>query len=133
MKFLDEEIEFFQEIVRKNDGYIEASKTYLNAIKDLAVKKEYFIEKKIELANALTEVANKRSVVVKKALSIEKSKNKLIEGEKLNLLDQELNDAQRDFDRARDIFLKQIDQFLVTRDELDELWRKLKDAITEMS
>ncbi|GAH29391.1 unnamed protein product, partial [marine sediment metagenome] len=52
-------------------------------------------------ANALSDVANKRSIVIKKALNVEKVKNKLVDGEKLNILDQELNDVQRDFDRSR--------------------------------
>lgn len=127
----DEEVNFFQDLVRKNDEYIEASEAYMEAHKDVVVKKEYFITKKLELAQAINEVAGKRHSIVKKALNVEKAKNKLIDGDKLNLLDQELNDVQRDFDRARDVFLKQMDQFIEVRDEVNSLWKNVK--ISEFS
>ena len=128
-----EEVNLFQEIIRQNDQYIEGGKNYLNAIKDLAIQKEYYIGTKIEFADALADVADKRKIVINKALSIEKVKNKMIEGEKLNLLDQELNDVQREFDRARGEYLKKIDQFLTARKELNAVWTKLKDAVSELS
>ncbi|MBA7557499.1 hypothetical protein ES705_50259 [subsurface metagenome] len=129
----DEEVKLFQEIIRENDTYIKSNNTYLNAIKDLAVQKEYLVAKKDEFVEALSNVANKRSVVIKKALDVEKVKNKLIDGDKLNVLDQELNDVQRDFDRARDILLKKIHQFREVRDEINALWLKLKDTVAELS
>lgn len=129
----DEEVKLFQEIIHQNDEYIKGNNLYLNSIKDLAVQKEYFVEKKDEFVEALFEVASKRSTVIKKALDVEKAKNKLIDGEKLNILDQGLNDVQRDFDRARDILLKKIYQFKEERDEINALWLKLKDTITELS
>ncbi|MFX1487601.1 MAG: hypothetical protein ACFFBI_00515 [Promethearchaeota archaeon] len=129
----DEEVKLYQEIIRQNDEYIKANTTYLNAIKDLAVQKEYLIEKKEEFVEALSNVADKRSTVIKKALNVEKAKNKLIDGDKLNILDQELNDVQRDFDRARDILIKKIYQFKEVREEINALWLKLKDTIKEFS
>ena len=57
----------------------------------------------------------------------------LIDGDKLNILDQQLNDVQRDFDRARDILLKKIHQFIEVRNEINTLWIKLKDTIVELS
>ncbi|MFX0038968.1 MAG: hypothetical protein ACFFCY_09665 [Promethearchaeota archaeon] len=129
----DEEVNLYKEIISKNDDYIKANNRYLNAIKDLAVQKEYLVQKKEEFVDALSELANRRSVVIKKALDAEKARNKLIDGDKLNILDQELNDVQRDFDRAREIFLKKIHQFIEVRDEINTLWIKLKDTITELS
>lgn len=129
----EEEVKLFLDIIHKNDQYIEAKNKYLDAIKNLTIKKEYFIEKKIEFADALTDVANKRSTLIKKALNVEKMKNKLIEGEKLKILDSELNDVQRDFDRARDVLLKKIYQFLEVRDEIDELWVALKETVSKIS
>lgn len=127
----DEEVNFFQDLVRKNDDYIGALEAYLEAHKDVIIKKEYFITKKLELADAINEVAGKRHGIVKKALNVEKAKNKLIDGDKLNLIDQELNDVQRDFDRARDVFLKHMDQFIEVRNELNKLWKNVK--ISEFS
>ena len=129
----DEEVKLYQEIIRKNDEYVKANNAYLNAIKDITVQKEYLVEKKEEFVDALADIANKRAIVIKKALDVEKAKNKLIDGDKLNLLDQQLNDVQRDFDRARDILLKKILQFTEVRDEINALWLKLKDTITELS
>ena len=129
----DEEVNLYKDIISKNDGYIKANNIYLNAIKDLAVQKEYLVKKKEEFVDSLAELANKRSIVIKKALDAEKAKNKLIDGDKLNILDQQLNDVQRDFDRARDIFIKKIYQFTEVRDEINTLWIKLKDTITELS
>ena len=127
----DEEVNLFQEIIHKNDEYVEANDKYFNALKDITIKKEYFITKKIQLADAITDMASRRGTVIKKALAVEKAKNKLIEGDKLNLLDQQLSDVQRAFDRSRDVFLKQIDQFLEVRNELDALWLKLQAVIKE--
>ena len=127
----DEEVNLFQEIIHKNDEYVEANDKYFNALKDITIKKEYFISKKIQLADAITDVASRRATVIKKALAVEKAKNKLIEGDKLNLLDQQLSDVQRAFDRSRDVFLKQVDQFLEVRNELDALWLKLQVVIKE--
>jgi len=129
----DEEVKLFQEIIKENDTYIKGNNTYLNAIKDLAVQKEYLVAKKDEFVEALSDVANRRAVVIKKALDVEKAKNKLIDGDKLNILDQELNDVQRDFDRARDILLKKIHQFNEVRNEINALWLKLKDTVAELS
>ncbi len=129
----DEEVHLYQEIITQNDKYIEGNKRYLNAIKDLAVQKDYLVEKKKEFADALSDVANKRSTVIKKALNVEKVKNKLVDGDKLNILDQELNDVQRDFDRARDILIKKIHQFKEIKKEINTLWIKLKDTVTELS
>ena len=129
----DEEVNLYKDIITKNDDYIKANNRYLNAIKDLAVQKEYLVQKKEEFVDALADVADKRSLVIKKALDAEKAKNKLVEGDKLNILDQQLNDVQRDFDRAREIFLKKIHQFIEVRDEINALWIKLKDTITELS
>ncbi len=129
----DEEVKLYQDIIHKNDEFIKANNKYLNAIKDLAVQKEYLVEKKEEFVNALADVASKRSIVIKKALDVEKAKNKLIDGDKLNLLDQQFNDVQRDFDRARDILIKKLTQFIEVRDEINILWLKLKDNVTELS
>ncbi len=129
----DEEVKLFQDIIKENDEYIKGNNIYLNAIKDLAVQKEYLVAKKNEFVEALSDVADKRSVVIKKALDVEKAKNKLIDGDKLNILDQELNDVQRDFDRARDILLKKIHQFKEVRDEINTLWLKLKDTVSKLS
>ena len=74
----------------------------------LSLKKEYFVEKKEEFAIALNDVAQRRSTVIKKALSVEKKKNDLIEGEKMNILESEMDDIQREFDRARDVMLKKL-------------------------
>lgn len=127
----DEEVNLFQDIIHKNDEYIEANDKYFNALKDITLKKEYFITKKIQLADAINDVASRRAVVIKKALNVEKAKNKLIEGDKLNFLDQQLTDVQRAFDRSRDVFLKQVDQFIEVRNELDSLWLKLQAVIKE--
>ncbi|MFX1287776.1 MAG: hypothetical protein ACFFFY_04345 [Promethearchaeota archaeon] len=129
----DEEVKYFQDIIHKNDEYINVNNKYIDSIKDLAIKKDYLVEKKNEFASALSEVANKRSVVIKKALSVEKKKNDLIEGEKMKILESELNDLQRDFDRARDVLLKKIDQFLQVKNEVDELWVNLKNSVNKSS
>ncbi|NHJ20282.1 MAG: hypothetical protein EAX91_05010 [Candidatus Lokiarchaeota archaeon] len=129
----DEEVNYFQDIIHKNDEYITVNNKYIDAIKDLATKKDYLVEKKYEFADALSEVASTRGVVIKKALSVEKKKNDLIEGEKMKILESELNDLQREFDRARDVLLKKISQFLQVKDEVDELWVNLKKSVDKSS
>lgn len=129
----EEDVNLMENLIRQNDKYIEANDKYLNALKDLAIRKDYLVEKKKEFAEALEEVAERREDVIKKALSVDKVKSKMIEGDKLNRLDQELNDIQRKFDRARDILLKKIEQFLDVRKEINELWLKLENSTTELS
>jgi len=51
----------------------------------------------------------------------------------MKLLESELNDLQRDFDRARDILIKKIDQFLQIKNEVDELWVNLKNNVNKSS
>ena len=51
----------------------------------------------------------------------------------MKLLESELNDLQRDFDRARDILIKKIDQFLQVKSEVDELWVNLKNSVNKSS
>jgi hypothetical protein len=129
----DQDVKIFQDLIHKYDHYIEGSNKYVNAIKDLTLKKQDLASRKDTFANALSEMAGKRSGLIKKALNVEKTKNKLIEGSKLTMLENELNDLQRDFDRAKDLLFKEIDQFLQIRSELDELWLKLKDSTEELS
>ena len=129
----DEEVNIYQNLINENEEYLEANTFYINAIKDLAIRKQDLATRKDLFANALIELAGRRSNVIKKALNIEKTKNKLIEGAKLTQLENQLNDSQREFDRAKNILLKEIEQFLQVRAELNELWQKLKDSISEMS
>jgi prefoldin subunit 5 len=129
----EKDVKMFQDLVHDNESYIENNKKYLNAVKDLAVRKEYFVEKKYELAEALEEVADKRETVIKKALDVEKSKNKMIEGDKMIALDNELNDAQRSFDRAHEILMKKMEQLNQARKEINDLWAKIKETINDLS
>jgi predicted transcriptional regulator len=129
----EKEVKEFESIIRGNDEFIAATNKHLNAIKDLATRKKYYLDKIDEFAEALEEVADKRKDVVKKGLDVEKAKNKMIEGEKLQRIDQELNDIQREFDRARDVLLKKIEQFQDVRKEINNLWIKLKDTTAELS
>jgi len=129
----DEEIKQYEDIIHANDTYLETVSEYINAIKNLAIRKEDLAIRKESFAEALSNVADKRSGLIKKALSLEKTKNKLIEGEKLTALENDLNDSQREFDRARDILLKEVDLFLQTKNEINKLWIDLKNSIKEMS
>jgi len=129
----DEEVRFFDDIIHQNDKYIEANKSYIDSIKNLTLKKDYLIEKKEEFADALNEVAQRRHIIIKKALFVEKKKNNLEEGEKIKIYESELDDIQREFDRARDVMLKKINQFLQVRDEVDNLWLKVKDTVSKSS
>lgn len=128
-----EEVNMFQDIIHANDKYIEANNTYMTAIKDLAIRKEDLASRTEIFANTLNQLAVKRTVVIKKTLGLEKSKDKLIESGKLTVLENQLTDSQREFDRARNIMLKETEQFLQVRKELNELWLNLKDSISEMS
>jgi len=129
----EEEVNMFQEIIHANDNYIELNNTYMTAIKDLAIRKQDLAARIEIFANALNELATRRTVVIKKTLGLEKSKDKLIETGKLTNLENQLTDSQREFDRARNIMLKEIEQFLQVRKELNELWINLKKSISEMS
>ncbi|MFO8019391.1 MAG: hypothetical protein R6U96_12210 [Promethearchaeia archaeon] len=129
----EQDVKMFQGLIHDNETYVDNNKKYRNAIKDLAVRKEYFVEKKYELAEAIEEVADKRENVIKKALDVEESKNKMIEGDKMIELDNELNDAQRSFDRAHEILMKKMEQFVQARKEINELWAKLRETITDLS
>jgi hypothetical protein len=129
----EKDVNLLEDLIRQSDQYLENTKKYIDAIKELALKKEYLTEKQKELAEAMENMADKRESVIKKALEVEKVKNKMADQSKLDQLDQELNDQQRRFDRARDIFLKKVEQFMEVRQETNELWAKMKNATSEMS
>lgn len=50
----DEEVKLYKEIIQKNDDFIKANNTYLNAIKDIAVQKEIFRSKKRRICRCLS-------------------------------------------------------------------------------
>lgn len=129
----EEEVNMFQDIIHANDNYIEANITYMTAIKDLAIRKDDLAARIEIFANSLNQLAVKRTNVIKKTLGLEKSKDKLIESGKLTALENQLEDSQREFNRARNIMLKEIEQFLQVRKELNQLWINLKKSISEMS
>ena len=51
----------------------------------------------------------------------------------MNILESEMEDIQREFDRARDVMIKKLNQFLQERDEVNNLWMKVKDSISKTS
>ncbi len=128
----EKDVNILKELIRQSDQFIENTNKYIDAIKELALKKEYLAQKQNEFAEALENIAKERKAVINKALEVEKVKNKMVDQSKLDKLDQELNDQQRRFDRARDILLKKIEQFLEVRKETNELWMALKNATSEM-
>lgn len=117
-----------QKIIHDNELIYENNKKFLNAIKDLGLQREYLHKEFQELTEALKEVSSKRKAVVHKALKIEISKNKLIEGEKLEMLDQEFKNIQKEFDRSKGRYLKKVEHIESTRNEVNSLWNKLKDS-----
>jgi len=130
MSNIDEDDEkIIQKIIHDNEQIFENNKKFLNAIKDLGLQREYLHKEFQELTEALKEVSSKRKAVVNKALKIEISKNKLIEGEKLEMMDQEFKDIQKEFDRSKGRFLKKVEHIESTRNEVNSLWNKLKDSI----
>ena len=117
-----------QKIIHDNEQIYENNKNFLNAIKDLGLQREYLHKEFQELTESLKDVSHKRKAVVHKALKIEISKNKLIEGEKLEMLDQEFKNIQKEFDRSKGRYLKKVEHIESTRNEVNSLWNKLKDS-----
>ena len=130
MSNIDENDEkIIQKIIHDNEQIYENNKKYLNAMKDLGLQREYLHTEFQELSASLKELSSKRKAVVHKALKIEEAKNKLIEGEKLEMMDQEFKDIQKEFDRSKGRFLKKVEHIESTRSEVNALWYKLKDTI----
>lgn len=117
-----------QKIIHDNETIYENNKKFLNALKDLGLQREYLHKEFQELTESLKDVSSKRKAVVHKALKIEISKNKLIEGEKLEMLDQEFKNIQKEFDRSKGRYLKKVEHIESTRNEVNSLWNKLKDS-----
>lgn len=117
-----------QKIIHDNEQIYENNKKFLNALKDLGLQREYIHKEFQELTESLKDVSQKRKAVVHKALKIEISKNKLIEGEKLEMLDQEFKNIQKEFDRSKGRYLKKVEHIESTRNEVNSLWNKLKDS-----
>ncbi len=128
----DEDVKLLESLIQFNNTHMETNKKYLEALKDLTIEKEYLINIRREFADALNDVAGKRKAVIKKAIDIDKVKNKMIEPEKVDELDQEQNDLQREFDRARDILLKKNEHLLEVKSRVSKLWIKLKDATSDL-
>ncbi len=129
----EEEVNMFQDIIHKNDQHLDVTSKYLNAIKDLTIRKEDLATRIDLFANALNELGVKRAAVIKKALNIEKTKDKMIKSSKLIELENQLKDFQREYERARNTLHKEIEQYLQVQTELNEMWIKLKETINEMS
>jgi exonuclease VII small subunit len=55
----------------------------------------------------------------------------LIEGEKLEILDQDFKDIQKEFDRAKGLFNKKVEHLQAAKTEVNGLWKKLKETTTE--
>ncbi len=127
----EEDVNALTDLIKRSEINLEAHKKYVDVIKELTLRKDYMIEKQIEFAQALKIVADRRKVVIKKALDVEKIKNKMVEGDKLKELDQEQKDKQREFDRARDILLKKIEQFKDVCDEIQSDLSKNKDILSD--
>jgi len=127
----EEDVTTLTDLIKRSEINIEAHKKYVDVIKELTLRKDYMIEKQGEFAEALENVSDKRKIVIKKALDVEKIKNKMVEGEKLKQLDQELKDKQREFDRARDILLKKIEQYKDVCDEIESDLSKSKDILSD--
>ncbi len=128
----NEDIKFMDDLIHANDNNIEANKRYLIALKDLIVEKEYLVNLRNEFADSLSDVASKRKTSIKKGLDLFKAKDKMTEDEKINILTQNVNDAQREFDRTRDIQLKKIEQYFEIQSKVSKLWLKLKDATSDL-
>ncbi|TXT67002.1 MAG: hypothetical protein BAJALOKI1v1_210003 [Promethearchaeota archaeon] len=116
----EEDVKNLTDLIEINELCVDANKKYVDVIKELTLRKDYLIEKQVEFADALETVSEKRNNVIKKALEVEKIKNKMVEGDKLKELDQEQKDKQREFDRARDILLKKIEQYNEVREEIEK-------------
>ena len=130
MSNIDENDEkVLQNIIHVNENIFEKNKNYLNALKDLGLQREYLHRESQELTEALKDVSLKRKIVVRKALKIEQMKNRLIEGEKIDIIEQEFKDIQKEFDRSKGRFLKKVEHIQSTRNEVNSLWNKLKDSI----
>jgi len=118
-----------QNIIHVNENIFEKNKNYLNALKDLGLQREYLHSESQELTEALKDLSSKRKIVVRKALKIEQMKNRLIEGEKIDIIEQEFKDIQKEFDRSKGRYLKKVEHIESTRNEVNSLWNKLKDSI----
>lgn len=130
MSNIDENDEkVLQNIIHVNENIFEKNKNYLNALKDLGLQREYLHGESQELTEALKDVSSKRKIVVRKALKIEQMKNRLIEGEKIDIIEQEFKDIQKEFDRSKGRYLKKVEHIESTRNEVNSLWNKLKDSI----
>lgn len=132
MSNIDEnDVKIIHDVIANDEKLLEKNKTHLNALKDLALQREYLLKEYMEVTDALKEVSSLRKDVIQRSLKIEDAKNKLIDGEKLEILDQQFKDIQKEFDRAKGVFLKKVEHLQTSKKEVNVLWIKLKDTITE--
>ena len=127
----EQDVNVIHDVIEADEQLLDKNKIHLNSLKDLSLQREYLLKEYREVIEALKEVGTIRKAVVQKALKIEQAKNKLIEGEKLEILDQDFKDIQKEFDRAKGLFNKKVEHLQAAKAEVNGLWKKLKDSTTE--
>ncbi|MHA1727263.1 MAG: hypothetical protein ACTSWY_00865 [Promethearchaeota archaeon] len=115
--------------VSHTDGIIEANEAYFDKLKDLAVQKKSLLKKRLEYTEILEYNAKKRKEIVKIGLKIEEAKNKMIPAEKVQGVEMKFKDLEREFERNKKDLAKKDDQLEKEREEVNEMWVALKNAI----
>ncbi len=124
-----EEVSRNKDMVNHIDDVIEVKESYFDKLKDLAVQKKSFLVKRVEYADILINTAKLRKKMVDIGLKIETAKNKMIPAEKVQTIEMKLKDINRDFERTKKDLIKKDEQMEKEREEVNEMWISLKDAI----
>ena len=124
-----EDVQFNKDRINHIEEKVEMQEKYYDALKDLILQKESLWEKRIEYSEILIDAAKLRNDIVDVGLKIEEAKNKMVPAEKVADKEMELKELQREFDRAQKDMEKKWEQLERERDEVNSIWKKIKDSI----
>lgn len=124
-----DDVQFNKDRINHIEEKVEMQEKYYDALKDLILQKESLWEKRIEYSEILIDAAKLRNDIVDVGLKIEEAKNKMVPAEKVADKEMELKELQREFDRAQKDMEKKWEQLERERDEVNSIWKKIKDSI----
>jgi prefoldin subunit 5 len=125
------EVKEYKKRIDELDDQIKMIVGYYDAMKDLAIQKRNMIAKMDEYADNIIATAKVRKEIIDIGLKIEKDKEKMIAADNLNKREDQLKDAEREFERSKKELEKKWELLGQEKAEVNQKWQNLKKCIED--
>lgn len=125
------EVKEYKKRIDELDDQIKMIVGYYDAMKDLAIQKRNMITKMDEYADNIVATAKIRKDIIDIGLKIEKDKEKMIAADNLNKREDQLKDAEREFERSKKELEKKWELLGQEKAEVNAKWQNLKKSIED--